>query len=70
MIYRIELHPSAQQELEETYHWYEERSIGLGVDFLAAVQKRLDRIAKTPKSYPRKKENYREVIVSGYPYYL
>jgi uncharacterized protein YacL (UPF0231 family) len=46
MIYRIELHPSAQQELEESYHWYEERSIGLGVDFLAAVQKRIDSIAQ------------------------
>ena len=68
MNYRIELHPLAQQELEESYQWYEECSTGLGNRFLSAIQTRFDRISAMPQLYAKKKGNYREVLVQGFPF--
>ena len=59
MIYRIELHPNAQQELEESYQWYEERLEGLGDRFVAAIQKKFDNIISSPQLYAKQKGNYR-----------
>ena len=68
MIYHIQLHPLALQEMEESYNWYEERSVGLGNRFLTAIQKRFDRISSMPELYAKKKGNYREVLVQGFPF--
>jgi toxin ParE1/3/4 len=37
-------------ELHEAILWYEERRIGLGVEFLAAVEITLDQIARLPQA--------------------
>ena len=68
MGYRIELHPLALQEMEESYQWYEDRSPGLGRSFLAAIQKRFDRIADLPESYAKKKGDYREAPLPKFPF--
>ena len=68
MKYIIDLHPLAQQEMQESYEWYEERLEGLGKKFLTAIQKRLVIISQTPELYGKKKANYREVSVEGYPF--
>ncbi len=53
MIYQIELHTFALQELQESYGWYEERVEGLGLRFLAAVQKKFDELSAAPKLYAK-----------------
>jgi len=68
MIYQIELHPYAQDELAESYQWYEERLEGLGSRFFAAIQKKFDSIMLSPQLYPKKKGNYREVSVKDFPF--
>lgn len=68
MTYSIELHPLAEQEIQDSYLWYEERAEGLGNRFISAIQKRLASISQTPDLYSKKKGSYREVIVSGYPF--
>ena len=68
MLFNIELHPEAIMEIEESYQWYEDRSEGLGVRFLDAVNKRLTEIARQPELYPKKKRNYREVAIENFPF--
>lgn len=65
---RIELHPEAIEELEESYQWYENRLEGLGNRFIASINKRLNEIAEHPERYAKKKRNYREVMIEGFPY--
>jgi len=55
MNYRIELHPLALLEMEDSYHWHEDWSLGLGSRFLAAIQNRFDRITAMPELYAKKK---------------
>lgn len=68
MPYHIEFHPQAVQELEDSYTWYEERSVGLGERFINAVSKRLKLLAATPEIFPKKRKNYREVTVDSFPF--
>ena len=54
MMYQIQLHPLALEEMEESYQWYESCLEGLGNRFLSAIQKRFDRIAAMPELYAKK----------------
>lgn len=39
MSYKILLHDEASEELADAYHWYEDRSEGLGERFMALLNK-------------------------------
>ncbi|MEO6455204.1 MAG: type II toxin-antitoxin system RelE/ParE family toxin [Ginsengibacter sp.] len=70
MKYRIELHNGAQKELAEAFHWYEKRSIGLGVRFIQTVNKKLSELSKYPERYAKRKAEFREVSIPPFPYIL
>jgi plasmid stabilization system protein ParE len=68
MSYQVQLHPLAVQEIEESYQWYEERSPGLGGRFIEAIQEKFESISSSPLSCARKKGNYRDAIISSFPF--
>ena len=68
MSYEIILSPKALKELDDSYNWYEEKSTGLGVRFISAVDKRLQEISNYPDRYPKKKVNFRETQTSVFPF--
>lgn len=48
MIRRLNIRPAAERDLSETRDWYEAQRPGLGGEFLAAVDERLDHIRDFP----------------------
>ena len=70
MICRIELHPAAQKELTQAFQWYEERSPGLGVRFINAVNDKLVELSNYPDRYPKRKGELREVSTKVFPYII
>jgi plasmid stabilization system protein ParE len=70
MAYSVDLHPIAQDELDESFHWYEERQPGLGERFISYVDKRISEIAKHPERYSKKKGNFRETLVDVFPFVI
>ena len=70
MNYKIEMHPDAVVELQDAYHWYEERSAGLGSRFLALMSRRINEIGRSPETYRKIIGNYREVMVDVFPYVI
>jgi plasmid stabilization system protein ParE len=48
VIARVRFEPEAAAELEEAAAWYEERRAGLGLTFIAAVDRALDAVAAWP----------------------
>jgi len=42
-------HPEAERELEEAASWYDERSPGLGVEFVANVRSKVEQILESPE---------------------
>ena len=61
-------HPEAHEEMIESARFYEERSEGLGSDFLIAVEETTRRIEQFPEAGPIDRANTRKRLVSGFPF--
>ena len=60
--------PEAKRDVEHAYHWYEEQSLGLGMEFLRCFEAALTSIQRTPNSYPVVHEACRRALVRRFPY--
>jgi plasmid stabilization system protein ParE len=58
----------AQLDFDAAANWYEQRRLGSGAVFAAAVREALIRIAEQPKLYAEVVEGVRESLLPGYPY--
>jgi plasmid stabilization system protein ParE len=65
---RVIFHPEAHAEMIEQARYYENRSEGLGTDFLDAVEEAARRIAQSPQTGPTERVNVRKRLVSGFPF--
>ncbi len=50
------------------YSWYEEQSLGLGMEFLRCVEATLLSIQRNPLSYPTVHVSYRRSLVRRFPF--
>ena len=60
--------PEAKQDAQEAFLWYEERSNGLGIDFLSRTEEILLNIQENPKIYPVITGAFRRAMVTRFPY--
>jgi hypothetical protein len=60
--------PEAEQDVAESYAWYEEQQSGLGEQFLRCVDACISSIRKTPKLHAIAYQTYRRALVSRFPY--
>jgi len=60
--------PEAELDIAEAYAWYEGRRVGLGEEFLSAVDACLERIRRGPEMYRKVHENYRRSLTRRFPY--
>ena len=58
----------ALADLDEAYLWYEEQRQGLGVEFIQAIESRLEQIQSNQKQFPRIRFVIRRAIVTRFPY--
>lgn len=62
------LTPEAAQDIDEAYAWYEDRRVGLGEEFLGAIDARIHYIRRYPESQQVIHETYRRAVVRRFPY--
>ena len=67
---RLIVAPEAEQDLAESYSWYESRRPGLGEEFLSCVDACVETIRRTPEMHAVAHENYRRALVRRFPYAL
>jgi len=60
--------PEAELDLIEAYVWYESRRVGLGEEFLSAVDASMESIRRQPAIYARVHEEYRRALIRRFPY--
>ena len=60
--------PEAEADLDEAFHWYEARRIGLGHEFLEEVSRAFTRIAEQPLRYTLVHREARRVLLRRFPY--
>ncbi len=66
MIYAF--HPEAEAEFMEAIAYYEERTVGLGLDFAAEVYGAIQRINAFPLAWQVLEGDVRRALVSRFPY--
>jgi len=67
---KVIFHPEASEEMSESARFFEEKSVGLGSDLIAAIQQATGRIKKFPASGPVESGNIRKCLVPGFPFTL
>ena len=68
MRYRVVVRPEAENDLREAFSWYEDKSQGLGYDFLLQVDAGLRFIERNPKVFPPEYKGARKYLVKRFPY--
>ena len=66
----IELHAEAQAEFISAARYYEDQADNLGLDFIDAVRRTVQRILEYPESGRPFGRRLRRVLVPGFPYGL
>jgi plasmid stabilization system protein ParE len=64
------LRAAAEDDIEAAYHWYEERSPGLGAEYLRAVEAGLAAIERNPELASQVYKRARRVLLRRFPYAL
>lgn len=60
--------PEAKADVSDAYLWYEEQSLGLGLEFLRCVEIALLAIQRTPLIFPVIHATYRRALVHRFPF--
>ena len=60
----------AQAEIVAAFEWYEQRSYGLGGDFLRAVAAGEERLAREAEGFPVARGRFRRILLRRFPYAL
>ncbi len=70
MTYQITVRPEAARELQDAFDWYEEKSEGLGLEFLRAVDACLASVKRNPSAFPVVHEQVHRAFLRKFPYTL
>jgi plasmid stabilization system protein ParE len=65
---RLVVRDAAEADITEAARWYEQRSPGLGTEFLRAVDVTLTEIARMPERYPVVRGEARRALLRRFPY--
>ena len=63
-------HPEAEAELDNAIGFYEERQIGLGLDFEREVLHGISKICDSPSRWPTHKYGTRKFLLSRFPFHI
>ena len=65
---RLVVREAAEADIAEAARWYEQRSPGLGSEFLRAVDVTLAEVARMPERYPLVRGRARRALLRRFPY--
>lgn len=71
MVFKIKILPLAENEIDESIEFYENRSKGLGKQFLTYLKSHLQVLKTHPELFEIKKEpGYRELTLVKFPFVI
>lgn len=68
MRYSLSFLPEVEEDAFSAYLWYEEKSKGLGEEFLRVFYATTSEIAPTPYLYQKVHKNFRRCLLKRFPY--
>lgn len=70
MTFQVIVRPEAAREIQEAFDWYEERSEGLGLEFLRSADVCLSSVRRNPEAYSIVHVPFRRALLRRFPYAL
>lgn len=70
MMYRIVVLEQVYEELNKAALYYEERQVDLGKSLVEEWEKAVISIQKNPELYAKKYKNFRQSVISRFPYII
>lgn len=70
MAFDILIAAEAQQDIDESFLWYEEQEQGLGARYYTVLIKVLDKLSNNPAHYSFLHEQYRHVVLPVFPFHV
>lgn len=64
----VVLRDEARAEFDAAFDWYNSQQAGLGLEFLAEVQKSFNRVAANPQIHPTVFADIRKAVVRRFPF--
>lgn len=68
MSYSLLLRPEAELDIQDAYQFYEERSQGLGSEFVRSIDACFSKIGRNPMAYPTVHRQIRRALIRKFPY--
>jgi plasmid stabilization system protein ParE len=65
---RLDIHPAALLELKSAVRWYLERSEPAAQEFVAEVDRAIDRVVESPKRWPAGEPGTRRFVLQRFPF--
>lgn len=68
MSYSLVIRSEAELDIQDAYQFYEERSQGLGSEFVRSIDACISKIGRNPRAYPTVYRQIRRVLIRKFPY--
>lgn len=60
----------ARADIIDAYQWYEQRSVGLGREFIRTLRARFASVSREPQRFPIVVDDIRRAPLSRFPYFI
>ncbi|MFN0157681.1 MAG: type II toxin-antitoxin system RelE/ParE family toxin [Bacteroidota bacterium] len=64
----VRFHAQAEGEFRDAVVWYEHQRVGLGSEFFLCIDETVERIRRSPTSFPIVHKNIRRAVVRRFPF--
>lgn len=68
--YALKVHEFAFRDFQDAFEWYESKKVGLGQQFVGAIESKLQQIAVHPEYFTKIHKKFRQANVDGFPYVI
>lgn len=70
MKYQARFAEAALNDLEESAAWYNQKKENLGMEFITAVEEKIEFILSNPESFPFKYSDRKSVSIKRFPFHI
>ncbi|NJK53027.1 MAG: type II toxin-antitoxin system RelE/ParE family toxin [Leptolyngbyaceae cyanobacterium SU_3_3] len=68
MTYKLIIQPEAELDIQDAFEWYEAQTLGLGSEFIRAIDTSLSSIGRNPLAYQVVYKQVRQILIRRFPY--
>ncbi|MFN8254079.1 MAG: type II toxin-antitoxin system RelE/ParE family toxin [Bacteroidales bacterium] len=68
--FNLKINPFAEEDIIDSYEFYESEKEGLGVEFVQEIKKTIARIEDNPNQFPKIRNQIRVALANRFPFII